>query len=160
MQAIRTILFPTDFSEPSQAAMELACSLCRAYGAGLTMLHVVQPQMATLGGTQALPPPPDVERQREASEKLKGIQHAIGAIRAERLVREGGAAAAILQVAQETHCGLIVMGTHGRSGLGRLLMGSVADAVVRNATCPVLTVKASAAKGEYESAPRRESAMA
>jgi nucleotide-binding universal stress UspA family protein len=62
-------------------------------------------------------------------------------IRAERRLEEGDPVTHILRVARETSCDLIVMGTHGRTGLGRLVMGSVAEQVVRKALCPVLTVK-------------------
>jgi nucleotide-binding universal stress UspA family protein len=148
MLPIRTILVPTDFSELCQPALELACELCKGYGARLLLLHVLRPQVMALGGTQALPPIPDDAAQREATAKLQAARPALGAILVERMVREGNEAEVILRVAQEVPCDLIVMGTHGRSGLGRLLVGSVAEAVLRKAPCPVLTVKAPLAQGQ------------
>src|SRR5262249_33247405 len=78
--------------------------------------------------------------QEDAKLQLRKIQ-APAEVRVEHRLAEGDAAAEILRVARETNCDLVVMGTHGRKGLGRLLMGSVAEQVVRKAPCPVLTLK-------------------
>jgi nucleotide-binding universal stress UspA family protein len=80
--------------------------------------------------------------REEMEKELKGIRVPDRKVQVERLLEEGDPAAQILRVAQETNCDLIVMGSHGRTGLDRLLMGSVAEQVVRRASCPVLTVKA------------------
>ena len=86
-----------------------------------------------------MPPPTiDLEPLRERLQQLRPEDQKV---LVEHLLVQGGAAEEILQVAQERKCDLIVMGTHGRTGLGRLLMGSVAEQVVRKASCPVLTVK-------------------
>jgi nucleotide-binding universal stress UspA family protein len=142
MLPIRKILHPTDFSEYSEAAFRLACALARDYGAPLVVLHVTSPSaVAYPEGMFVLPPAltaPDLDdylvRLRPASE---------GVTIDPRLV-EGSPAHEIVQFATEELCDLIVLGTHGRTGLGRLLMGSVAEHVVRKAPCPVLTVKAPA----------------
>jgi nucleotide-binding universal stress UspA family protein len=144
MLAIRTVLHPTDFSDYSDYAFRLACSLARDYGARLIVLHVLEWPVPIYTGVMMAPPtpiPPSVEQRQSAQEKLHRIKPLDPAICVEHLLEEGDAATAILQVAHERQCELIVMGTHGRTGLGRLLMGSVAEVVVRNASCPVLTVK-------------------
>jgi nucleotide-binding universal stress UspA family protein len=139
MLAIKTILHPTDFSERSDPAFRLACSLSRDYGARLVILHVAEPPPAVAAeGVLMLPPTIDLERLRERLQQLRPEDQKV---LVEHLLVQGGAAEEILQVAAEKKCDLIVMGTHGRTGLGRLLMGSVAEQVVRKASCPVLTVK-------------------
>lgn len=143
MLPIRTILHPTDFSAPSDYAFRLACSLARDHGARLLVLHVFERQALAYPGVMTPPPPPpaSAEQRDAALEQLHRIKPRDAAIAVEHLLAEGIPATAILQVAQERHCDLIVMGTHGRTGLSRLLIGSVAEQVVRNATCPVLTIK-------------------
>jgi nucleotide-binding universal stress UspA family protein len=132
MLPIQTILHPTDFSERSGFAFQLACSLARDRGARLIVLHVM--------------PIPLVQEKRLYREEMEGELKRLGApdasVRMEHRLQEGDPATQILQVAQETGCDLIAIGTHGRTGLDRLLMGSVAEQVVRRTSCPVLTVKA------------------
>jgi nucleotide-binding universal stress UspA family protein len=140
MLPIRTILHPTDFSEQSAYAFEVACSLARDYGARLLLLHV-QPLGVVYGGElNALPPYPTVARQ-ELHARLCQLQPPHPSLPVDRLVLEGLPAAEIVAMAEKIPCDLIVMGTHGRTGLGRMVMGSVAEQVVRKASCPVLTVK-------------------
>jgi nucleotide-binding universal stress UspA family protein len=143
MLGIRTILHPTDFSEHSHYAFRLACSLARDSGARLIVLHVLErPVLAYTGVMMAPPPPPPSEEERQAVlDQLLRIQPPEPANALEHQLEEGDPATGILQVAQERPCDLIVMGSHGRTGLGRLLMGSVAEQVVRKAVCPVLTGK-------------------
>ncbi len=131
------------FSEPSDYAFRLACSLARDYRAQLIVLHVLERPLRTYSGVLMAPPPlpPSEEERQTAREQLQRINAPDPAIEIKHLFEEGDPATAILQVAQEHSCELIVMGSHGRTGLGRLLMGSVAEQVVRKASCPVLTVK-------------------
>ena len=128
----QTILHPTDFSERSGYAFQLACSLARDRGARLIVLHVM--------------PVPLVQEKRfyqeEMSAELNRLKAPDSQIQVEHLLEQGDPATQILRIAQETGCDLVVMGTHGRTGLDRLLMGSVAEEVVRRAACPVVTVKA------------------
>jgi nucleotide-binding universal stress UspA family protein len=140
MLAIRTILHPTDFSEQSRAAFALACALTRDYGARLVALHVV-PAPNFAYGEGYLPPAPE-ELLVEAREQLHRLEPPHGNVRAEQRLEQGDAAPEILRVAHEIDADLIVMGTHGRTGLRRLLMGSVAEQIVRKAPCPVLTMTA------------------
>ena len=139
MLAIRTILHPTDFSERSEFAFRLACLLARDYGARLTVLHVAEPAI-TIGGEGVLMLPLAVDVQ-PLRERLQQLRPPDPKVQVEHRLVEGDAATEILRVAEETKCDMIVLGTHGRTGLGRLLMGSVAEQVVRKALCPVLTVK-------------------
>ena len=143
MLPIRTILHPTDFSAHSEYAFRLASSLARDYGARLIVLHVFERPLFIHGGVMTAPPEPlPPEEQRQAlREQLQRIKPPDPAVSVEHVLEEGDPATGILQVAQERSCDLIVMGSHGRTGLGRLFMGSVAEKVVRKAPCPVLTVK-------------------
>jgi nucleotide-binding universal stress UspA family protein len=146
MLAVTTILHPTDFSERSQYAFWLACSLARDYGARLIVLHVVVTP-AVVYAEGVIPPNPE-ELRAAAQVRLDQLQTPRADVRAERRLSEGDAVEETLRVAQEANADLIVMGTHGRTGLGRLLMGSVAEQVVRRALCPVLTVKAPFPQGQ------------
>jgi nucleotide-binding universal stress UspA family protein len=139
MRPLRTILHPTDSSAPSEHALSLACGLARARGARLIALHVVEPQIdfGELGMTAPRPSwtikpsrsgwPGSAPRTRRSP-----VEHQ---------VVEGGAADEIVRAARETQCDLIVMGSHGRTGLGRVVMGSVAEKVFHEARCPVLIVR-------------------
>jgi nucleotide-binding universal stress UspA family protein len=138
MLPIHTILFPTDFSENANQAFPLACSLARDYGARLVALYV-------------LPPPAGHERldARHFPEEYYGVPrevlHQLQApddnVRVEHRLEEGPAAQVIIEVAREIQADLIVMGTHGRTGFDRVLFGSAAEQVLREAPCPLLTVK-------------------
>jgi nucleotide-binding universal stress UspA family protein len=140
MLTIKTILHPTDFSERSQDAFRLACSLARDHGARLILLHVIPPPQAV--GYDAMPVLPAYPPgyRKELEEKLRSWQVPANVLVDYRL-EEGFAATEIVRLASEIPCDLIVMGTHGRTGLGRLLLGSVAEQVLRKANCPVLSVK-------------------
>jgi nucleotide-binding universal stress UspA family protein len=150
MLAVHTILHPTDFSERSQYAFGLACALARDYGARLIVLHVAHVPAVAYEG-MVLPNPEEV--RAAAQGQLDRLQVPATNVRAERRLEQGDAVTGILHVAEEANADLIVMGTHGRTGLERLLMGSVAEQVVRKATCPVLTVKAPVAETAPESQP-------
>lgn len=142
MLTIESILHPTDFSQPSDYAFRLAHSLARDHGSRLIVLHVVAtlgPELATFGeATTELEPE---SYQRKLWAELRQVQPKDPAVRVEHRLAEGDPAKEIVRAAVEAGCGLIVMATHGRSGLQRLLMGSVAEEVLRHAPCPVLTVK-------------------
>ncbi|MBI3407452.1 MAG: universal stress protein [Planctomycetes bacterium] len=142
MFAIKTILHPTDFSPRSQAAFEMACSLARERQARLVLLHVVEVPLVVQSGVMTPPPPPPPEEEKNAAwSKIKAIKAPDNSIALDYRVVMGDVGTSILDVAKEVHADLIVLGTHGRTGLSRLLMGSVAEKVVRNAACPVLTLK-------------------
>jgi nucleotide-binding universal stress UspA family protein len=141
MLALKSILYPTDFSERSECAFRLACSLARDHQARLIVLHVIPPPQTV--AYEAMPMLPDYPPgyREELTKKLHNLKPPAEVSVDYRLV-EGFAASEIVQLATQLDCDLIVMGTHGRSGIGRLLLGSVAEYVLRRAPCPVLTLKA------------------
>jgi nucleotide-binding universal stress UspA family protein len=139
MLPLGTVLYPTDFSENSEFAYRVACALGRDYNARLILLHVMAPPMVIYaGGPIPAEMWPSIDQVQEKLRELEGHAHHV---RVEAQVLEGDPVDMILRAAEETQSDVIVMGTHGRTGLGRLLMGSVAEAVIRKAPCPVLSVK-------------------
>ncbi len=141
MLAIGTILYPTDFSKEAGYAFDVACALARDSRARLVVLHVERPPLTTLGGTAGVPPLPTEYDRQLLLEELHRIQPPVPDIVLEHRLEHGEPAPVILAVAEQIGADLIVLGTHGRTGLRRLLMGSVAEQLVRRASCPVLTVK-------------------
>ncbi len=157
MHSIRTVLHPTDFSERSEYAFQAACSVARDQGARLVVLYVQQPDVVGLAEYTAYVPDP-IQTPADVKATLSA-RHAIDpGLDVEYRVAEGDAAAQILHAARELNANLIVMGAHGRTGLGRFLMGSVAEAVSRRATCPVLTLKAPFPVGAAEEEPVKQAA--
>jgi nucleotide-binding universal stress UspA family protein len=152
MLPIKSILHPTDFSPQADYAYRLACALARDYSARLIVMHVKMLPTVAYGEFAALPPEPE-ETMENLKERLMELKPRDCAV--EYVLTEGVPAEEIVNVARDKQCDLILMGTHGRTGLGRLLMGSVAELVVRRASCPVLTVKTPFATQAAE----RESAM-
>ena len=135
------ILFATDFSPASEAALKYATALARDSGARLLIVHVEELPTPYAGGEMMLPQPeypnPEIRKMLEAvvpTDKNVPYEHHL---------LLGTAAEDIVRLATEEKADLIVIGTHGRTGLKRVLMGSVAEAVMRHAHCPVLTLKQS-----------------
>jgi len=137
MYPIHTIVMATDFSDESKAAFSLACGLARDYGARLLTCHIVS-YPVSYGELVAIPASEDLYAQ--AKRQIDQMHVPNENVRVERLVESGDPAQEILALAARESADAIVMGTHGRTGLRRLLMGSVAERVLRNATCPVITV--------------------
>jgi nucleotide-binding universal stress UspA family protein len=140
MLPIKTVLHPTDFSDRSRPAFNLACALARDYGARLVLVHVERrPLVDPLMGV--VPADADEYRQglRNELAKLKG--EAPGLQAECRLMVGDNESEEISRCAHEVGADIIVLGTHGRSGLARALMGSVAEQVTRSARCPVVTVR-------------------
>jgi nucleotide-binding universal stress UspA family protein len=137
------ILYPTDFSTMGQAALEMATSLARDRSAKLLIVHVEEPLMTYAGEFYY-----GIEAPNEAAvhKMLAEVQPTDPAVGYEHRLLLGTPAKAIVDLAAKEHVDMIVMPTHGRTGLVRMLMGSVAEEVVRKAKCPVVTVKASAGK--------------
>jgi nucleotide-binding universal stress UspA family protein len=135
----KKILFPTDFSSSSDEGLKWAESLARDTGATLLIVHVEEPPAAYGGGEMyyGIPEPDKAALQA----MLGAVKPADSTVPHEHRLVTGDPAEAIVHVADSEHCDLIVLGTHGRTGFRRLLMGSVAEAVVRRANVPVLTVK-------------------
>ena len=138
----KKIIFPTDFSTSSDAALPHAASLARDMGATLLIVHVEELPAAYGGGEMYYGiPEPDTA---ELESMLARVAPADGAVRCERRLITGDPATEIVRLARDEEAEMIVMGTHGRAGLSRLLMGSVAELVVRRAPCPVMTFRAPA----------------
>jgi nucleotide-binding universal stress UspA family protein len=148
MKPIQTILHPTDFTEHSHYALELACALARDQGARLIVLHIV-PSPAPSGESgkrlavrqaeccaRDLTLYRDVRREQLDRLPLPGLD-----LPPMRLLKEGDIPSVILKAAAETACDLIVMGTHGWTGEVRRILGSVAEEVAAKASCPVVSVK-------------------
>jgi nucleotide-binding universal stress UspA family protein len=135
----RKIMFPTDFSHTEDAALALATSLARERGSTLLIVHVEEPPAAYGAGEMyyGMPDP----MTEDLGKMLKEVRPADAAVPVQHRLITGDPASAIVRLAKDEDVGLIVMGTHGRTGLMRLLMGSVAEAVVRRAPCPVLTLR-------------------
>jgi nucleotide-binding universal stress UspA family protein len=146
MITLKTVLVATDFSEPSEAAVRYGRALADAFDAALHVMHVVPDSMAlpwaTMADGLAMA---DVQKQweREAQERLVQLipgDDPLGA-RVTFLTRAGDPVRQIVGYAAEQGIDLIVLGTHGRGPVAHMLMGSVAERVVRGAPCPVLTVR-------------------
>jgi nucleotide-binding universal stress UspA family protein len=142
----KRILVPIDFSPPSDAALEYARTIASRFGASLHVLHVAQDPYQAFYSTEVFVP--DIEGLREeiAAESLKRLKERLRPSDATDLhatadVVIGTPAWSIVEYASGHEIDLIVMGTHGRGGMSHLLMGSVAERVVRTAACPVLTVR-------------------
>jgi nucleotide-binding universal stress UspA family protein len=137
--AFKHILVATDFGEPASHALDVALALAEKVGATVTLVHV-----------HYIPPPLyDVGMVWPTEQLAQGAQRALDAAVAKLkqrhpachgLLRTGSPATAIVTAAKERHADLVVMGTHGRRGVSRTLMGSVAEQVVRTSPMPVLTV--------------------
>ncbi|HEV8717761.1 MAG TPA: universal stress protein [Candidatus Binatia bacterium] len=141
------ILSPVDFHENSLAALEYAAQFARQYDATVYLLHVIPTDELHLHREVYRPEEgggADVGwAEKVSKEKLQEIaqEHLRGGIRHEILTRVGDAAQRILETADEVGAELIVMATHGRTGLSHFFLGSVAEQVVREASCPVLTLR-------------------
>lgn len=135
MEQIRRILCPTDFSGASNNAFQYCERLAASSGAEIVLLHVYEvPDFWGTGGREhALDP--------EIKKQLTSLRPTSQAVRVEYVAHGGQPGEVICWLAQQRGCELIVMGTHGRTGLTHALLGSVAEYVVRHARCPVLTVR-------------------
>lgn len=142
MLPFKTILFATDFSPASKVAFEVAGALARDYRARLIAVHVVEPVQMGFSEFNAYVGPD--EDKGLAMEMLQALKSPAPTVTIEHRLLEGSAATVITETAEETGADLIVMGTHGRTGLSRLMMGSVAEEVLRRAPCPVLTIRGAA----------------
>jgi nucleotide-binding universal stress UspA family protein len=143
--SIRKILVPTDFSETSEAAARYALELAATMGASVTLLHAYALDVYPVGadGAVYIPSPETVaETMRAAGRELDRFRTRLPqGIPIDARTMEGRAAEAIVSTARDHGFDLVVMGTHGRTGLRHLLIGSVAEHVVRTSAVPVLTVR-------------------
>jgi universal stress protein A len=141
MLTMKTILCPTDFSAQARSAFEVACALARETHGRVVVLHVERPPVNTIGGTAGVPPLPTEYDRERLREELGRLRPPTPDIAVAHRLEYGDPEYRIIEVAQEIGADLLVLGTHGRTGLRRLLMGSVAEHVVRKAPCPVLTIR-------------------
>ena len=146
MSEIRTILAPTDFSAHSEGAVRYACALAARLGAELHLLHVLSEVLP--GGPDPLmmpvmPPEYYEENEQRARETLgRLLQPAWGTPPSVvTAIRWGSPVEAIVAYAVELKVDMIAIATHGRTGLSHVLLGSVAERIVREAPCPVLTIR-------------------
>jgi nucleotide-binding universal stress UspA family protein len=142
MDAIKRILVPTDFSAHAQEAFRAAHTLARATGAEVIVFHVARPPAVVSEGGALLTDPDqgttnlwDRFLGHQSDDPHVRVQHEV-------IVADRPNAAHILEILEKLGCDLIVMGTHGRRGLRKVLFGSVTEDVVRRARCPVMVVKA------------------
>ncbi len=145
MKPIKKILFPTDFSDNSNYAFDYALDLSRKFGARLYILHVIHELIDTTGYYI-----PNISLDQLQGDLVKGAEEMMG-----KFIKEktgdfsdyetmniiGLPHLEVLNIAKDKDIDMIVMGTHGRSGIDRVLFGSVAEKVVKKAPCPVLTVR-------------------
>jgi nucleotide-binding universal stress UspA family protein len=134
---LKKILVPIDFSECSKKALQYAIPFARQFGAELILLHLVQqyPEV-TDEIPMALAPVEDIQTDLEALRKMVG-----DTVPSQALVQLGDPRVEITKAAKELSADLIILSTHGRTGLERVLLGSTAEKVVRHAGCPVLVVR-------------------
>ena len=147
MLQIRSILAPTDFSRHSERAVRLACDMAERFGADLHLLHILPDVIVPVGPDPALitTVPPEYYADTEAQSMTsleKVVQPGWGQpASVDYAVRWGDAVEAIVGYATEHGIDLVVVATHGRTGLSHMLLGSVAEKIVRTAPCPVLTIR-------------------
>ena len=136
---LKTIVFPCDFSSKGNEALEYATTLARESGARLLIVHVQEPPIAYAEGAFYYGiPDPDPDALRGMLQQVKPHD---ASVTCEHRFVQGDPASQIVELATKEQADLIVMSSHGRTGLGRLIMGSVAESVLRQAACPVLVVK-------------------
>lgn len=137
----KAIVFPTDFSHCSDAALEHATALARDAGGTLWIVHAEEPALAYAAGEMYYGTlEPDFHELQKMLREVKPADPSVAY--EQRLLRgDGSVAHKIVEFARQQAADLIVMGTHGRTGVKRLLMGSVAEEVLRRAPCPVLVMR-------------------
>ncbi len=159
MIAVKRILMATDFSAYSREALDYAVYLAQNLDAELHLLHAFEPPFFSHTGVS-----PSVqhevqkwivENKKEASEALQTLAKEIQSqgVKVSAIFKEGPPFLEILKAAEEISAHLIILGTHGRTGLPHVLMGSVAERVVRKSSCPVLTVRPKAFRDEKGKKP-------
>jgi nucleotide-binding universal stress UspA family protein len=140
--AIKNLLFATDFSEASEAALPFVAAIGQSYGSTVHLVHVLPPvtflrpgvpDSTVIGSTYE-------DAHSSTREKLKRLTTRLKGLSLQVHLRHGGTCEELAQVVGEENIDLLIAGTHGRTGLGKLVMGSVAEEILRRATCPVLTV--------------------
>lgn len=147
---IKNIVFATDFSQTARAAMPFAAEIAQRFGAKLFAVHAKTPENYALPTTEIWPIV-NAQLEQDTKELKETLHQQFPTVEGEVLTAEGGVWAVVEAVVQQKQADLIVVGTSGRRGIGKFVLGSVAEEILRQANCPVLTV------GPYASAePPRE----
>ena len=136
----KTILCPVDFDDNSLVALDKAIELASQFGSKILLVHAL-PIVITIG---EIPPPATMyeDQEKAARAKLEDISRAkLNGLSHESLLFVGDIITCILEAQKKYQPDLVVIATHGRTGIARVFLGSVAEAVVRKATCPVLTIR-------------------
>lgn len=140
---VKNVLFATDFSATSEAALPYAAAICRRFGSTLHIVHILSDAglLMMTGGVDYVSMGTIYEdAHTEAKEKIEEVALRVGDIPHYGYVRHGLAWKNLVTLVQDHAIDLIVVGTHGRSGFGKLLLGSVAESILRHVPCPVLTI--------------------
>jgi nucleotide-binding universal stress UspA family protein len=137
--ALKTIVFATDFSPSAEAALPYAIGLAKQYGAKVHGVHVRFPATYPIVGPEAMPQVIEAAEE-QAKFEAQQLHEMLGAVPHEVTVTEGDLWPVLSEILDKEKVDLVVMGTHGRTGVTRALLGSVAEEVFRRASCPVLTV--------------------
>lgn len=144
MTQFHRIVCPTDFSATAARAIELATQMAKAFGAELVLLHVVPALNYPTRGLSIAGAFPQLEQElhARAKERLQELETALQGVTVRHELRDGDPYEQILACARDGKADLIVIGTHGHTGIKHALLGSTAERVVRLAECPVMTVRA------------------
>jgi nucleotide-binding universal stress UspA family protein len=157
MLPFQKILCPTDFSESSNEAIREASELASQFGSELLLVHVVSPLWSAAGAAEAVPPNIMLEEEQLEDEAKTLLQDWINrlqsqGLRVRSILLRGNAADEILRTAEEEKVDLLIIAIRGKTGLSRILFGSVAEKVVRHANCRVLTIAPKIAAGAHPEA--------
>jgi nucleotide-binding universal stress UspA family protein len=146
---LKNILFLTDFSEPSGSALPFAAAIGRAYGSVVHALHILQPSATTYMTPEVAATLLDDEEDRARTE-MQRVEADLTGLPRETIIEHGGALWPVLSnVLKEHEIDLIVLGTHGRTGLQKVLLGSSAEEIFRRARVPVLTIGPTVSNGAH-----------
>ena len=141
---IKKILVPIDFSECGRKALQYALPFAKQHGAAITLVYVVPPPsyaVGEYGGVDYMGLVPDLKSNAEKELSSLAANELRGEIQVETIVCDGSPAAEIVEAAKRVEADVIIISTHGRTGFKHVLLGSVAEHVVRSAPCPVLVVR-------------------
>lgn len=141
MITLKKILVPTDFSDHSDKAIQYGAELASKFGAELHLVHAIEATPIMYGEGAYFPPETEAEIEAAAVKQLEGLTVDAEGVSVQRKVVPGHPFVEVIRYAKENDIGLIVIGTHGRGAIAHMLLGSVAEKVVRKAPCPVLTVR-------------------
>lgn len=145
MNLIKNILVPIDFSDYSKNALHYAVQFAKNFNAKLYLIYVVEPMIypADFSMGQVAIPSMDADLQNRAEEELKNLagNYVESSLQLETIIKTGKPFVEINETAKEIDADLIIMATHGHTGVEHLLFGSTAEKVVRKAPCPVLTLR-------------------